>query len=259
MANTVFENKVLGNKLAEILATKVDFSNYMTIDESLVEEAGMIKEIHTYQATGDVEDVAEGVGNTEDIAVSFTSKPYSVITTQGRFQYFDEQAMKDPMILDAGLNGLAGTLINDFTTKAIAEYEKATLAEVATAWSFDVVVDAIAKMNVEDEAGMFLMISPSDKGEFRKALKDDLKYSEDFARTGYIGSVAGVPVVISKAVDAGKGYLATPSAVTLFIKKDTEIEQDRDKNLRNNIIYGRKVNVVALTDATQVVKITVTP
>ena len=112
-------------------------------------------------------------------------------------------------------------------------------------------------MNLEDETGLFLLISPADQANFRKALKDDLKYVEGFVRTGYIGSVCGVPVIVSKAVAKGKGYLATKDAITLFIKKDTEIEQERDANHRENSVFVRKVALVALTDATKLVKITV--
>ena len=112
-------------------------------------------------------------------------------------------------------------------------------------------------MNLENEEGLFLLISPADKAGFRKALREDLSYSEGFVRTGYIGSVAGVPVVVSKAVPAGKGFLATKDAVTVFIKKDTEIEQERDANTRKNSVFGRKVAVIALTDANKVVKLTI--
>ena len=257
MAHKVYENFVLENKIEDILITAVDLQGYMTVDTTLTSEPGMKKVINTYTATGNVEDLAMGEGNSQDIEVGFTSSEYEVGVTQGRFQYYDEQEMTDPMVVDTGLQGLAQNMVNDFTVKAIAEYEKATLVENATAWSFDVVADAIAKLNVEDEAGLFLLISPEDKAAFRKALKDDLKYSEGYVRTGYIGTVCGVPVIVSKAVGAGKGYLAAKDAVTLFIKKGAEIEQERDANVRNNKVFARKVAVVALTNATKLVKITV--
>ncbi len=258
MANTVYDNIVLSNKMNDILKTKVDLNSYLTIDTSMTEQAGMKKVINTYTATGNVEDLTMGAGNTGDISVSFTFAEYEVKTTQGRFQYYDEQAMKDPMVVEAGLEGIAKTMVNDFTTKAIAEFDKTTTTVEAVACGFAMVVDAIAAMNVESEEGMFLLISPADQADFRKALNNDLKYAEGFVRTGYIGTVCGVPVILSKAVSKGKMFLATKEAVTLFIKKDTEIEQVRDADTRNNTVYIRKVAVVALTDATKVVKITVT-
>lgn len=259
MAHTVYENVVLSNKINDILTTQIDLNNYMTIDTSMTESAGMKKVINTYTASGNVEELGMGEGNSTEITVSFTPTEYEVKTYQGKFAFYDEQEMTDPMVVDVGLEGSAKTMINTFTTKAIDEFKKATLVQSATAWGFEVIVDAIAKMNLESEEGLFLLISPADQAKFRKALKDDLKYSEGFVRTGYIGSVCGVPVIVSKAVPAGTGFLATKEAVSVFIKKDTETEYERDADKRNNTYWIRKVAVVALTDATKVVKITITP
>ena len=257
MAHKVYENVVLSNKVNDILTTQVDLNSYMTIDTSLTENAGMKKIVNTYTASGEVEELAMGQGNSTAIEVSFTPTEYDVKTYQGKFAFYDEQEMTDPMVVEVGLDGSAKTMINTFTEKAIAEFEKATLEVPTASWSFNTVVDAIAKMNLESEEGLFLLISPADQAAVRKALKDDLKYSEGFVRTGYIGSVCGVPVIVSKAVPANKGYLATKEAVSVFIKKDTETEYERDADTRKNSYWIRKVAVVALTDATKVVKITI--
>ncbi len=257
MAHTVYENEILSNKVNDILTTQVNLNNYMTIDSSLTANAGMKKVINVYTSTGAIEELAMGEGNKSEITVSFTPVEYEVKTYQGKFAFYDEQEMTDPMIVDVGLEHSADNMVNEFTAKAIAEYEKATLAETATAWSFDVVVDAIAKMNLENESGLFLLVSPADKAAIRKALKDDLVYNSDIVMSGYIGSVCGVPLVLTKACAKGKAYLATKEAVTVFIKKDTETEYERDADTRNNMYWVRKVAVVALTDATKVVKITV--
>ena len=257
MAHKVYENIILANKINDILATKVDLNAYMTVDTSMTETAGMKKAIHVYTSTGDVEELAMGEGNSGEIEVSFETKEYVVKTYQGKFGFYDEQEMQDAMIVDTGLQHSADIMTNKWTSLAIAEFDKATLVQEAEAWSFETVVDAIAKMNLEDESGLFLLISPASQAEFRKALGDNLKYSEGFVRTGYIGTVCGVPVIVSKAIPAGKGYLATKEAVTVFIKKDAETEYDRDKDTRRNDYWIRKVGCVALTDATKVVKITV--
>lgn len=257
MAHQVYENIVLSNRMNDILTTQVNLNNYMTIDTSLAENAGMKKVINTYTSTGSVEELGMGEGNTTSIEVSFVPSEYEVKTYQGKFAFYDEQEMTDAMVVDTGLKHSADAMVNAFTAAAIAEFEKATLAETGTAWNFNIVADAIAKMNLEDEAGLFLLVSPDDKAAIRKGLKDDLSYSEGFVRTGYIGTVCGVPVIVSKAIPAGKGYLATKEAVSVFIKKDTETEYERDADKRNNSYWVRKVAVVALTDATKVVKITV--
>lgn len=257
MAHTVYENVVLSNKINDILTTQVNLNTYMTIDTSLTQEAGMKKVVNTYTSTGAVEELGMGEGNTGEIEVSFTPNEYEVKTYQGKFAFYDEQEMTDPMVVDVGLQHSADEMINTWTELAVAEMEKATLATTPAAWSFDAVADAIAEMNIESEEGLFLLISPADKAKFRKALKDDLNYSEGFVRTGYIGSVCGVPVVVSKAIPENKGYLATKEAITVFLKKDSETEYKREPDTRHNAYWVRKVGVVALTDATKIVKITV--
>ena len=80
MAHTVYENVVLSNKINDILTTHIDLNTYMTIDTSMTENAGMKKVINTYTATGEVEELGMGQGNSKDIEVSFTPTEYDVKT-----------------------------------------------------------------------------------------------------------------------------------------------------------------------------------
>lgn len=257
MANhTIYENFVLENKIEDMLITSVDMNNYITADYSLTEDEGMKKVINVYTATGDVEELAMGEGNSAEIVVAFTPVEYVVGTTQGRFAYYDEQAMTDEMVVETGLKKMSADMVNDLTKKAVAEWDKATKEITGATWTFENVVDAIAKMDIEDESGLFLMISPAQQGAFRKNLKTDLSYVEGFVRSGYIGHVCGVPVIVSKAVADGKAYLASKDAVTCFVKKGSEVEQEREANTRKNTVYARKVMLVALTNADKVVKLT---
>ena len=90
----------------------------------------------------------------------------------------------------------------------------------------------------------------------RKALKEDLKYVEAFARQGYVGTVGGVNLYTKKDATPGTVIIGTKDAVTLFNKKGVEVEQDRDSDIRQNTIWSRKYYLAALTDATKAVKIT---
>lgn len=253
MGNTVYQNFVLENKIEDMLDTAVDMNAYLTADRSLAESAGMKKKIHVYSATGDVEDLAMGYGNTGDIEVTFSEAEYTVEVTQGRFKYYDEEFMADPMVLETGLKGMSAKMANDLTSKAIAEFGKGSLGTAGNTFTFNNFVDAIALYPYEDETPLFILANPAQLAAIRKNLKSDLSYSEDFVRTGYVGHVCGVPVIISKAVPAGKVFLADKQAVTCFIKKGVEIEQERDADTRQNKVFGRKVMLVALTDATRVV------
>lgn len=259
MANTVYENFVLENKLTDILNTKLNVKSLMTIDNDLTQNAGMTKTIHTYTYTGTVEQVAEGEGNTVTGEIGFVSTDYVVGVAQQRFAYTDEQYMKDPYCVDGGIEGSATLMVNDMNDKFFAELAKSTLVQN---WangekiSYETVVDAIAKMNLEDESGLFLIIGTGLKADIRKNADFKNKELGQIIANGAIGTISGVPVIVSKKVPVDTAYLATKEAVTLFTKKESEIEQERDSNIRTNTVYMRKVNLVALTDATKVVKLT---
>lgn len=250
---SAYDNFVLENKIESILTTKLDLMNYLTPDYSLQTEPGMIKKIHTYTPTGDVEDLTQGNGNTQSIDAGFVERDYKVKVTQGRFPYYDEQLMSDPAYVDAGIKGLSEKMVNDLSAKAVAEMGHATLAKSTTNYALADVIDAMALYNYEEEGGLFMLVSLGAKAMLRKQLKDELKYSEDFARKGYIGSIMGVPVFESKAVPKDCAFIASREAVTAFVKKGVEIEQERDANVRKTTVYARKAMCVALTDATRVV------
>ena len=257
MANTVYDNFVLESKLKDILSTKLNTKTLMTIDNSLTESAGMIKKVNTYTYTGKVEKLAKGSKNTQRGAITYASTPYTVKVAQQVFDYYDEEFMQDPNVLDYGLEGAAQVMVNDMTADFFTEIAKATLSQTYTSgqFSYDVVVDAISKMNIEDESGLFLLVGTDLKAAIRKDADFKAKELGKVIADGAIGTLCGVPVIHSKAVPADTAYLATREAVTLFTKKDNEVEQERDGEERKNTVIMRKVNLVALTDATKVVKI----
>ena len=257
--HVVYDNTILENKIEDFLTTALDVAQYATHDDSLTQSAGMKKVVNKYTATGNVEDVLMGEGNTEDIEVAFDSVEYTVGVTQGRFPYYDEEAMTDPMVVDVGLKKLAAQMTNDLTAKLVKELDKTKLVINSATWTFNQIVDAIAMFPDEEISGLFLLVNKAQVADLRKNLGDSLKYVEDFVRTGYIGTVCGVPVIATNAVKAGEAYLATKEAVTIFTKKGSEIEQERDANVRLNKIYARKVMLVALTDDTKVIKLTSAP
>ena len=90
----LYENEVLENKIDDFLITLVDMNNYITPDYSLTENAGMKKVINKYTASGDVEALEMGEGNSDEIAVSFEPSEYLVKTYQQKFVYFDEQEIQ---------------------------------------------------------------------------------------------------------------------------------------------------------------------
>ena len=257
MANTVYGNFVLSNEIEDQYNSHLDLQTFCTVDNSLVGTAGMLRKVNVYKATDGTEKLAMGRGNTKSIEVGFTPREYRILLAQNRFKYYDEQAMTDRQLVPVGTKHMGTDMFNTVNADIYAEFAKATQVVVVTEFNFDAFADAQSVLALEDLEGVsiFAFVSPTDVAELRKKLKDSLQYVEAYAKNGYIGTVAGVNIYTKKDAVTGSIYMATREAVTLFNKKGTEVEQERDPNTRENSIYSRKYYLAALTDETKDVKI----
>lgn len=253
MANTVYENKVIEAYAKDLLTTAVNTRSLMTVDNDLAQEAGMTKTINVYTYTGEAEELGVGEGNTSRGSVAYTGKDYTVKMVQQAFDYFDEDFMKDNTVVDNGVKGATQVMTNKLTADFVAECKKATL-KVTAALGYDSIVDAISELNVEDESKIFVVIPNAWKAELRK--DEDYKAARmgEVIYNGQVGTICGIPVVATKAL-TDEAFVMTNEAVKLFMKKEVEAEQDRDKDTRKNSVYLRTAYVCALVDATKICKI----
>lgn len=253
-----YENFVLANEIEDQYNSHLDLMRFCTVDNSLVGVAGDTKKIHVYSATDGTEKLAMGAGNTKNIEVTYAETEYKILMAQNRFPYYDEELMKDPLIVETGLRHMTTDMVNTIQKDIFAEFAKATQTVTASAFDFGAFVDAAATLNSENVEGLelFAFVSPADQAAIRKALKDDLKYVEAFVRSGYVGTVAGINLYAKKDAVAGTILGGTREAVTLFNKRGVEVEQKREPNTRLNEIFSRKYYLAALTDATKCFKIT---
>ena len=259
MANQVYENFFLSNEVEDQFNSHLDLQQFCTVDNSLVGTAGMKRVINTYRATDGTEKLVMGAGNTKSIEVNLSDKEYEIALAQNRFKYYDEQAMTDTDLVPVGMKHAGTDLYNTMNDDIFAEFNKTGVEVQASALGFDAFVDASAALNVENIEGVsiFAFVCPKDLAKLRKALKEDLKFVEAYAKSGYIGTVAGINIYTKKDAVEGEVIVATKEAVTIFNKKGVEVEQERDGNTRENSIYSRKYYIVALTDESKAVKIKV--
>lgn len=253
MANTVYANSVLEAKAKDLLLTSINTRNYMKVDTSLAQAAGTKKIVNTYTYSGEAEEVENGKGNTSAGSITFVPSEYEVKVVQQKFSYTDEEYMKDPTIVDNMLKGANQVMINKMTSYFNDEVKKATLSVTATTFGYDAIVDGISELNIEDESKLFTLYPNAWKKELRK--DEDYKSARmgEVIYNGQTGTVAGIPTIPSKAFDAA--YVMENEAITLFLKKDVEVEQERDADTRTNTVFLRAVYLVALTDATKIAKI----
>ena len=254
--NTVFENKIIEAKAKDLLTTAVNTRNLMTVDNELAQEAGMTKVVNVYTYTGTAEELANGQGNTNRGSIGFEGKEYTVKLIQQAFDYTDEEFMKDNTIVDNMLKGANQVMVNKLTADFVGELAKATLnVELGEgALGYNAIVDAIAELNLEDEGQVFVVIPNTWKADLRK--DEDYKTARmgEVIYNGQVGTICGIPVIATKAL-TDAAFVMTKEAVKLFMKKDVEVEQDRNPDTRKNSVHLRTAYVAALVDATKICKI----
>ena len=261
MANTVYDNKVIESVAKDLLTTSLNTRSLMTIDNELAESAGMLKTVNTYTYTGEAEELANGVGNTASKrgSISYTGKDYRVKLCQQAYDYTDEEAMKDPFIVDGMMRGAVQVMTNKMTSDFISAITGSEVTLGVTfakngALNYDVIVDAISTLNLEDESQLFILIP----NKWKAALRKDADYKSammgQVIYNGQIGTICGIPVIATKAL-TDKAFVMTKEAVKLFIKKDVEVEPDRNPDTRKNSVYLRATYLVALADATKICSI----
>ena len=252
--NTVYDNKIIEAKAKDLLTTAINTRSLMTVDTSLAETAGMTKTINVYTYNGAAEELEAGEGNSTRGAISFTGTDYKVKRVQANFDYTDDDFMKDNTVVDNGVAGATAILKNKMNADFFAECAKATLSEEG-GLSYDTIVDAIGKLNVEDESKVFVVIPNEAKAALRKDPDYIAARMGEVVYTGQVGTICGIPVIASKAADAA--YVMTPEAVKLFMKKDVSAGSERDEDTCVNSVYIRAYYIAALVDATKICKIAV--
>ena len=261
MANTIFNNKVLEAKATDLLTTAINTRSLMSIDNSLAESAGMTKTINVYTYTGEAEELANGVGSTAGKrgSIGYVGNDYTVKMVQQAFDYTDEDAMKDPSIVDNMMKGASQVMVNKMNADFISAVSGSGVSKGVTfakgsALSYDVIVDAISELNLEDEGKVFIVIPNTWKAALRK--DNDYKSARmgEVIYNGQIATICGIPVIASKAL-TDAAYVMTKEAVKLFMKKDVEVEQDRDIETKKNTVALTTYYICALVDNTKICKI----
>ena len=259
--NTVYDNKVIESVAKDLLTTALNTRSLMTIDNELAESAGMVKTINTYTYTGEAEELANGVGNTASKrgTISYVGNDYRVKLCQQAYDYTDEEAMKDPFIVDGMMKGAVQVMTNKMTSDFIGAITGSGVTLGVTfakggALNYDTIVDAISTLNFEDESQLFILIPNKWKASLRKDADYKSAMMGQVIYNGQVGTICGIPVIASKALTA-EAFVMTKDAIKLFLKNDVEVEQDRDIEAKKNTIALTTYYVVALVDNTKICKI----
>ena len=256
MAIATYDNFVLENKMTDLVNTNLDVHALFTTDTSLENVDGLQKVINKYTYQGAVEKLNKGAKNTVRGGNTMVSTTYKVERWQQTFDYNDEDVMKDSFYLDTLTTGAATLMANNIKEQYFGELAKISNSFEYTTFNYDAVVDALAQIGREVESDQVIVMGIDGKAAIRKDADYKSSRQGEILYTGQFGDICGVPCVCSKLVPKDTVYITTRDAVKFFVKKNGEIEQDRDVETKDNTVVYSRYGLMALVDDTKSVKMT---
>lgn len=271
---TKIENLVNPEVMADMISAKIEKKIVVTpfarIDTTLQGVAGDTITIPKYAYIGDAGEVAEG----EEV----TPEMLTASTTEAKVK----KAMKAVSLSDEAVlsgygnpvgeanNQLAMAIASKVDEDAMTALQGATLSYTGTGIiSYSGIVDAVDVFEEELNTEKVIFIHPKQVTQLRHDpdfISAD-KYTGDVVMTGEIGMIANCRVVPSKRVPVKAGKYICPivklnqdletedesPALTVYLKRDTNLEVERQTLKRVTDISVDKFYTVALTNASKVV------
>jgi len=267
MATTLKSNLIIPEVLADMIDKKlVDlmrFAPLATIDNTLVGNPGDTVKLPSYAYIGDAATLAENTALIP-VALTATSVPVPIHKLAKGVEITDEamlSAYGDPVeeIARQLALSIASQMDNEMLAvlAAITGTMKYTIS--GTAPTPADISAALEKFGEDiDMAEKAVVVSPALYTGLRNT-SGWLPASEiaaDRIIRGAVGEAYGCQVIISnKLTTPNAAYIVMPGALRYFLKRDTQIEQDRDILVFKNIYTASKHGACYLYDASRAVKI----
>lgn len=267
----VIKPEVMADMVSEKLPAMIKFAPLAYVETELVGVPGDTLTVPKWTYSGDATDIEEGeaipvdqIGTKKQTmtikqagkAIEITDK--AALTSHG--DIYSETARQIAM-------AIANKVDNDVITAAKTATQNITEAPV----SVTNIDKALSIFDDEDDAKYVALINPKDAIKLRAdAGQNWLRGSEigaDIIVSGTFGEVSGVQIVRTKKVEEGKGYLVKISqdpsdsedeakygAFVINLKRDVEVEKDRDILKKTTVFSGDEYYGTYLYDDTKVVK-----
>lgn len=278
MALTTLENLIDAEVMADAISGKIEKKIVVTpfakVDTTLeAKNAGDTITVPRFSYIGDAEDVAEGVAcGTVQLTADTTTA--TVKKAMKAVELTDEAVLSgygDPV---GETNGqLAKAIRSKMDADAMDALQTAQLKYDGTAnkISYAGIVDAVDVFAEEFNSDKVIFVHPLQVSALRKDadfLAAD-KLAESVRVTGAIGKICNCEVVVSKKVPLNEGGTAyvcpivklneegeteddTP-ALTIYMKRNVNVETERDTLSRKTIISVDEIYTAALSNASKVV------
>lgn len=256
--------EVMGDWVSEHLEKKMKLSPLCRVDFTLAGRAGDTVTVPKYAYIGDAADVAEG-GEITISQLTASSETVTVKKAGNGVELTDEALLAgfgDPLG-EAAVQltlSIAGKVDGDVLT-ALEKTGAEMTYTAAEPISADVIADALVKLGEKEGGEKVLVVAPAQLAQLRKS-EGWLKATDVGAMrlvSGAVGMIHGCQVIVSDKIKASGGnftnYIVMPGALVLFLKKDTEVESQRDIVHKSTVVTADKYYAVYLADESKAVKL----
>ena len=256
--------EVMGDWVSEHLEREMKFSPLCQIDLSLAGRAGDTVTVPKYAYIGDASEVTEG-GAIPVVQLTASSETVTVKKAGNGVELTDEAVLSgygDPLGEAAAqlTLSIAGKVDGDVLAvlKNIGADMTYTAAEPVSA---DVIADALVKLGEKEGGEKVLIVAPAQLAQLRRS-EGWLKATDVGAMrlvSGAVGMIHGCQVIVSDKIAASGGnfenYIVMPGALVLFLKKETEVESQRDIVHKTTVVTADKYYAVYLANESKAVKL----
>jgi N4-gp56 family major capsid protein len=265
--------QVMADMISAKVESKVVVAPFAKIDTTLQGVPGNTITVPQYAYIGDAEDIAEGIA-AETVKLATSTTEVTVKKAMKAVELTDEAVLSgygNPV--GETNNQLAKAIASKVDVDAMAALQGAQLIYDGSASQikYTGVVDAIDLFDEEVNTEKVIFVHPKQVTQLRKDadfISAD-KYPGNVVMTGEIGKIANCRVVPSKKVplDEGSNNYLCPivklngdaeteddaPALTIYLKRDTNVETDRVSLARKTDISVDKHYAVALSNTSKVV------
>ena len=267
----LIDPEVMAPMISGKIASKIVATPFAKIDNTLVGQPGDTITIPKYKYIGDANDLGEGV-TADKTKLETTKASYKVKKAVKQVELTDEAVLSGYGNPVGETNSqLAKSIASKIDNDVMEELKGAQLVYNATGdISYNNVVNAIDVLNEEENVEKVMFIHPKQVTQLRKDSNfiDNNKYNNNVIMKGEIGMIANTRIVPSKkAINDAGTYFLNPivelkpedqtgdetSAITIFMKRNINLETQRELGNYTTLIGADEHYVAALTDESKVV------
>lgn len=252
----IIKPEILADYIDAKLVDKIQLSGLMTVDRTLENNAGDTVSFPQFAYIGDADEMTEGTALDTSLLTATETKV--TVKQIGKAVEVLDKAMLSAHgdILGESADQILVSMANKIEKDAFAEVEKATLVHAHTgAVTSDVIADAMVKFGEDLDEEMFCFINSKHYAEIRKT-NFIAGTATNVQVGGVVGEVYGAKIVLSNRVPQDRMFILKKDALGLVLKRNAEVETDRDILTKSTVISGDQHYAVYLRNQAKAIKVT---